>query len=168
MAIRDSILPEFDQEMATTRRTLESVPEGKSDWKPHEKSMSMGRLAGHLAELPGLGLRSLQSDSFDVRAAGRPAPLVMTSRSELLEAFDKNVAAARAAIASASDEDLMKSWTLRAGDKAMFSLPRTAVLRTFCISHSVHHRAQLGVYLRLNDVPVPHVYGPSADDNPFM
>src|SRR5271169_5962276 len=98
MAIRDSILPEFDHEMATTRRTLECVPEGKSDWKPHEKSMSMGRLAGHLAELPGLGLRSLQSDSFDVRTPGRPAPFVMTTRAELLNLFDKNVAAARAAI----------------------------------------------------------------------
>ena len=167
MAIRDHILAEYDHEMATTRRTLERVPEDKSDWKPHEKSMSMGRLAGHLAELPALGLRSLQSDSFDVRAPGRPAPFVMTSRAELLGLFDKNVAAARAAIAVASDEDLMKNWSLLADGKPMFSLPRVAVLRTFCISHTVHHRAQLGVYLRLNNVPVPHVYGPSADDNPF-
>jgi uncharacterized damage-inducible protein DinB len=167
MAIRDHILAEYDHEMATTRRTLERVPEGKSDWKPHQKSMSMGRLAGHLAELPSLGLRSLQSDSFDVRAPGRPSPFVMTTSSELLGLFDKNVAEARAAISVASDEDLMKNWALTAGDKTIFSMPRAAVLRTFCVSHMVHHRAQLGVYLRMNDVPVPHIYGPSADDNPF-
>jgi uncharacterized damage-inducible protein DinB len=171
MAIRDSILPEFDQEMATTRKTLERVPEDKPDWKPHEKSMPMARLAGHLAELPGFAGMILTQDSFNVRPAeGAPArqPLIMSSRKQLLEAFDKNVAAAHAAIAGASDETLMKTWTLLAGDKTIFALPRTAVLRSFCVSHAIHHRAQLGVYLRLNNVAVPSVYGPSADENPFF
>jgi uncharacterized damage-inducible protein DinB len=170
MALRDTILPEFDHEMATTRRTLERVPEDKTDWKPHEKSMSMGRLAGHLAELPSFVSMVMQQDSFNVRPpGGGPArqPLVMTSRQQLLEAFDKNVAGLRAAIAEASDENLMKQWTLFAGDKTIFTAPRIGVIRSFCLNHVIHHRAQMGVYLRLNDVPVPSVYGPSADENPF-
>ena len=170
MAIRDSILPEFDNEMATTRRTLERVPEGNPDWKPHEKSMTMGRLADHLAELPGFITMALQQDSFNVRPAeGAPPrqPTVMTSRKQLLEDFDKNVATFRSTLASASDETLLKSWSLLAGDKTIFTGPRVAVIRSFCLNHVIHHRAQLGVYLRLNNVPVPSVYGPSADENPF-
>ena len=171
MPIRDGILAEFDHEMETTRKTLERVPEGKPDWKPHEKSMTMGRLAGHVAELPTFAAMTIQQDSFNVRpAGGGPArqPLIMISRKQLLEEFDKNVAAARAAISSASDESLAKTWTLFAGDKKVFSLPRLGVLRGFCLNHIIHHRAQLGVYLRLNDVPVPSIYGPSADENPFF
>jgi uncharacterized damage-inducible protein DinB len=171
MALRDSILPEFDHEMATTRKTLERVPEDKPDWKPHEKSMSMGRLAGHLAELPSFVATILRDDSFNMRAAGggpSRQPLVMTSRKELLEAFDKNVAELRNSLASASDEALMKEWTLFAGDKKIFSAPRIGVIRSFCLNHVIHHRAQMGVYLRLNNIPVPSVYGPSADENPFM
>ncbi len=171
MAIRDSILPEFDHEMATTRKTLERVPDDKPDWKPHEKSMTMARLVGHVAELPTFATMTINQDSFNVRpAGGSPArqPLVMTSRKQILEEFDKNVAAARAAIAGASDENLMKPWALLAGDKTIFSLPRFGVLRSFCLNHLIHHRAQLGVYLRLNNVPVPSVYGPSADENPFF
>ena len=168
MAIRDTILPEFDNEMATTRRTLERIPEGKSDWKPHEKSMTLGRLAGHIAELPGMAARALLSDSLDVQASGaRPQPLVMTLQKQLLGEFDRNVATARQAISGASDQDLMKSWTMLAGGKTVFSLPRTAVLRTFFLAHVIHHRGQLSVYLRLNNVPVPAIYGPSADENPF-
>lgn len=171
MALRDSLLPEFDHEMATTRKTLERVPEDKPDWKPHDKSMTMGRLAGHLAELPAFVGLVLQQDSFNVRpAGGGPSrqPLVMTSRKQLLEDFDKNVAGLRSALATASDETLMKSWSLLAGDKTIFTAPRIGVVRSFCINHSIHHRAQLGVYLRLNNVPVPSVYGPSADENPFV
>lgn len=171
MALRDTILPEFDHEMATTRRTLERIPEDKPDWKPHEKSMSMGRLAGHLAELPSFVGTALRDDSFNIRpAGGNPSsrkPLFMTSRKQLLEDFDRNVAELRATLASASDETLMKTWTLFAGDKTIFSAPRIGVIRSFCLNHVIHHRAQMGVYLRLNDVPVPSVYGPSADENPF-
>lgn len=170
MALRDSILPEFDHEMAVTRKTLERVPEDRPDWKPHEKSMTMGRLAGHVAELPGFVTIALQQDSFDVRPApGAPQrqPLVMSSRQQLLEAFDKNVAGLRSSLSSASDETLLKSWSLLNGDKTIFTAPRIGVVRAFCLNHIIHHRAQLGVYLRLNNVPVPSVYGPSADENPF-
>jgi uncharacterized damage-inducible protein DinB len=171
MAIRDAILPEFDNEMKTTRKTLERVPEGKGDWKPHEKSMTLGRLAGHMAELPTFATRALTSDSFDVRpASGAPPrqPLVMTSRQQLLEAFDTNVVAAREAISKASDEDFMKPWSVLAGGKPMMTMPKVAVVRTFTLSHLIHHRGQLSVYLRLNNEPVPSIYGPSADENPFQ
>lgn len=171
MAIRDAILPEFDNEMKTTRKTLERVPEGKGDWKPHEKSMTLGRLAGHVAELPSFASMALSSDSFDVRPAeGAPArqPLVMTSRQQLLEAFDKNVAAAREAISKASDEDFMKMWSVLAGGKPMMTMPKVAVVRSFTLNHLIHHRGQLSVYLRLNNEPVPSIYGPSADENPFQ
>jgi uncharacterized damage-inducible protein DinB len=166
MALRDGILAQFDHEMIGTRKTLERVPEGKPDWAPHPKSMKMARLAGHLAELPGWPVETINRDSLDVRPLGGPQfqPLVMTSRKQLLEAFDKNAAAGRAAIAGASDEALLGNWTLLAGGQTIFSLPRLAVLRSFVLSHIIHHRAQLGVYLRMNDVPVPSLYGPSADE----
>src|SRR5580698_8731649 len=151
MAIRDALLAEFDHEMISTRQTLERVPEGKPDWAPHEKSMKMGRLAGHLAELSGWAATIINQDELDFRPVGAPPmqPMVMTSRKELLDTFDKKVAEARAALSGASDEHLMKNWKL---------------LRGFVMNHIVHHRAQLGVYLRMNDVPVPSVYGPSADE----
>jgi len=166
MAIRDALLPEFDQEMAITRKFLERVPEGKGDWKPHDKSMPMGRLAGHIAELPGWAATTLTGDSFDIAPTEPHAykPTVMTSRQQLLDVFDKSIATARAAIASASDEQLMKPWSLLRAGKPIFTLPRAAVLRSFAFSHVIHHRAQLGVYLRMNDVAVPSTYGPSADE----
>jgi uncharacterized damage-inducible protein DinB len=170
MAIKDALIPEFDHEMAVTRKTLERVPEDKPDYKPHEKSMPMGRLAGHLAELPGFVSMVMQQDSFNLRpAAGGPSrqPLVMTSRKQLLDAFDTNVATLRTALSNSSDESLMKPWSLLAGDKTLFTLPRAAMIRSFYLNHVIHHRAQLGVYLRMNNVPVPSVYGPSADENPF-
>ena len=169
MPIRDMILPEFDREMATTRKTLERVPEGKSDWKPHDKSMSLGRLAGHLAELPGLAARAMELESLDFRPPGAPPrqPLVMSSRNSLLETFDQNVASARAGIAGASDEQMMKTFTLSSGGKELFKMPKLAVVRGLIVNHVIHHRGQLTVYLRLNDVPVPSIYGPSADENPF-
>jgi len=132
--------------------------------------MSMSRLAGHLAELPGFVTMALQNDSFNIRpAGGGPSrqPVVMSSRKQLLEEFDKNVANMRDTLSKASDESLMKSWSLMAGDKTILTMPRAAVVRSFCLSHIIHHRAQLGVYLRMNNVPVPSVYGPSADENPF-
>jgi uncharacterized damage-inducible protein DinB len=166
MAIRDAFLPEFDHEMATTRKTLERVPETNTDWKPHDKSMSMGRLAGHLAELPSLVPLALERDSMDFRPSGAPPrqPNMMSTRTKLLEDFDKNVAAARDAIAKSSDDDLKKTFTLQAGGKTIFSLPRTAALRSFVMNHVIHHRGQLCVYLRLNNVAVPSIYGPSADE----
>ncbi|HVA16574.1 MAG TPA: DinB family protein [Candidatus Dormibacteraeota bacterium] len=168
MAIRDGILPEFDQEVANTRKVLERVPEGRPVYKPHEKSMPMGRLAGHTAELPGWAKETILQNSIEIRQGDpKNVALVMISRKQLLEEFDKRAAAGRAAIAGASDEELMKPWSLIANGKTIFTLPKIAVLRGFVMNHMIHHRAQLGVYLRLNDVPVPSIYGPSADEQVF-
>ena len=163
MAIGDALLPEFYQEMANTRRTLERIPEDRLAWKPHEKSMPIGRLAGHLAELPGFATMTITTESLNLSTAGLQ-PLVATSRNQVLEEFDKKVAAARAAIAGASDEHFLKPWSLEYQGKTMFTMPRVAVVRGMMLNHVIHHRAQLGVYLRLNNVPVPSIYGPSADE----
>jgi uncharacterized damage-inducible protein DinB len=166
MPLSEALLPEWEQEMANTRTTLERVPEDKLGWKPHEKSGTMGWLAGHVANIPSWVTLMLAEESLDlapqgVRLPPLPAP---SSRAELLEAFDKNVAAGRAAIAGASDAQLVKPWTLLSSGKTIFTLPRIAVLRSFVMNHTIHHRAQLGVYLRLNNIPVPALYGPSADE----
>jgi uncharacterized damage-inducible protein DinB len=166
MALRDAILAEFDHEMANTRKTLERVPEGKGDFKPHAKSMPLGRLAGHVAEIPGWAKETVLRDSVSI-GQGDSGPLVMKSRQQLLEEFDKRAEAGRAAIAGASDEELMKPWSLIAAGKTVFTLPKIAVLRGFVMNHMIHHRAQLGVYLRLNNVAVPSIYGPSADEDPL-
>jgi uncharacterized damage-inducible protein DinB len=166
MAIRDSFLPEFEHEMETTRKTLERVPEDKTSWKPHDTSMPMGRLAGHIAEMAGFAASTFQGDSFDFAPPGAAPmqPTVMTSRKQLLEIFDKNVASARAAISKASDEELQKTWTLMNGGKTFFAMPRITVLRSMILNHVIHHRGQLSVYLRMNQVPVPSIYGPSGDE----
>jgi uncharacterized damage-inducible protein DinB len=169
MALSEMLLPEFDQEMANTRKTLERVPVDKLGWKPHEKSMTMGRLATHVAEIPGWGANAIERESLDIAPTmeGYPVPPSLGSKAELLELFDKGVAAARAAIAGADDAHLMKPWSLMFGSKTIFTMPRSAVLRAMIMSHGIHHRAQLGVYLRLNNVPVPAIYGPSADERGF-
>ena len=168
MAIKDGILPEFDREIEVTRKVLERVPEGKLEFKPHEKSMPLDRLAGHVAELPGWAKETMLQDSVEVNPPpAQGAVLKMTSRKQLLEEFDKRAAAGRAAIATASDEQFMKPWSLIAGGKTIFTLPKIAVLRGFVMNHMIHHRGQLSVYLRLNDVPVPSIYGPSADEKVF-
>jgi uncharacterized damage-inducible protein DinB len=165
MGLSDALLPEFDHEMANTRKTLERVPDGKFDWKPHQKSFAMGGLASHLATLPGWANVTIDMDEFDMAPAGEPLRAEqLNSQAEVLETFDRNVAKARAAIAGARDEHLFKSWTLLSGGNKILTLPRVAVLRSFVMNHIIHHRAQLGVYLRLNDIPVPSIYGPSADE----
>jgi uncharacterized damage-inducible protein DinB len=168
MGLSDALLPEFDNEMANTRKTLERVPDNKFDWKPHEKSMAMGGLAGHLANLPSWGSLTVGSDSFDMAPGGQPVitpPL--SSGKDVLATFDENVAKTREAIAGASDEELFKPWSLMADGNTILTMPKIAVLRNFVMNHMIHHRAQLGVYLRLNEIPVPSIYGPSADENPF-
>ena len=166
MAISHALLPEFDHEMANTRKTLERVPDDKLAWKPHEKSFAMGALASHLANLPGWANVTIDMDEFDMAPGGEPLRSEqLNSKAEVLETFDQNVAKARAAIAGASDEHLFKSWTLLSNGKQILSLPRVACLRSFVMNHIIHHRAQLGVYLRLNDIPVPSIYGPSADES---
>jgi uncharacterized damage-inducible protein DinB len=166
MTISEAILPEFDHEMANIRRTLERVPDDKLAWKPHPKSFTMGALAQHLASMVGWTKEAMTLDSFDVAPPGAPPyqPPPVNSRQDILDIFDKGSAAARAALASASDEQMLKPWSLLNGGKAMFTMPRIAVYRSFVMNHSIHHRAQLGVYLRLNDIPVPSIYGPSADE----
>jgi uncharacterized damage-inducible protein DinB len=166
-AISQSMLPEFDHEFANTLKTLERVPEDKPDFKPHDKSMPMANLAGHLAEIPVWATMTLKQDVLDMNPADgsyKYSPLIMTSRAELIEAFTAGVKQAREALAATSDEEMMKPWTLRSGDQEILTMPRVAVMRSFIMNHMVHHRAQLGVYLRMNDVPVPGLYGPSADE----
>ncbi len=163
MPISQALLPEFDHEMANTRKTLERIPEDKLAFKRPEKSMSLERLAGHLAELPGFATTAIRTDSLDL-SAREFKPLVATSQKQVLEVFDAKVKEARAAIAGASDEHLMKPWSLIYKGKTMFNMPRVAVIRAMTMNHVIHHRAQLGVYLRLNNVPVPSIYGPSADE----
>lgn len=168
MAIGKSLLPEFDYEMASTRKTLERVPDDKFSWKPHPKSSPMGNLATHLANLPSWGTLAVSSDSFDLAPGGQPVKTPeLNSTEAVLAKFDENVAATRAAIASVNDEDLFKPWTLLSNGKTIMTLPKISVLRSFVVNHMIHHRAQLGVYLRLNDIPVPSIYGPSADEAAF-
>ncbi len=164
--MNQALLGEYDHEMANARKSLERVPDGKFDWKPHAKSMSMGVLASHIANIPQWAALTVESPQFDVNPpGGRPAQqLACKTSAELLAAFDKNVPAARAAIAGASDQVLLASWSLLNAGKPIFTMPRVAVLRTMILNHLIHHRAQLGVYLRLNDIPVPGMYGPSADE----
>jgi uncharacterized damage-inducible protein DinB len=163
------LLTEFDHEMANTRKTLERVPDDKFDWTPHQKSTTMGGLATHLANIPTWAVHALTKDSIDIAPVG-DAPLraePARSSAEVLERFDKAVADARAAIDAASNEELLQPWSLLSGGKTVMTLPRVGVLRGFVMNHNIHHRAQLGVYLRLNDIAVPSIYGPSADEGAF-
>jgi uncharacterized damage-inducible protein DinB len=166
MSISETLLPEFDQEMASTRKLLERVPEGKLAWKPHEKSMALGRLAGHVTELPGWAIQTVRVEVLDLTPEGGPPMQAYSVRSvtEMLETFDKNVSEGRAAIAGATDEHLHKMWSLKFRGQIVLTMPRSAVLRNVVMNHLIHHRAQLGVYLRLNDVAIPGMYGPSADE----
>jgi uncharacterized damage-inducible protein DinB len=166
MPLVDALLPEFDHEMTTTRKALERVPEDKFDWKPHARSFSLGALATHLANLPTWGTETLTKSEIDLPAVQQPVG-ALPSKPELMAAFDRNVAAARAAMTGKTDAELLAIWSLKRGGKTLFSMPKTAVLRSFVLSHIIHHRAQLGVYLRLLDVPVPATYGPTADEPAF-
>ena len=164
MAIKDALLPEYDHEMATTRRLLERVPEHEFGWKPHERSMSLGQLSGHLANLPTWCSAVLDAAFFDLASAGDDVRTkTPASRDALLTEFDTKVAAARAKLASCSDADMHAAWTLKQGGHEVFTLPRISAIRSFVMNHSIHHRGQLSVYLRLKDVPLPAIYGPTAD-----
>jgi len=162
MAIKDALLPEFDHEMATCRTVIERVPEDKFGYKPHEKSMTMGVLASHIADMPSWATVSIAQDSLDMASGFKP--FEAKSNADLHATFDKNVAAARGAIAGASDDTFMKMWSLKRGEQTLMSMPKIAVVRSFVLNHLIHHRGQLSVYLRLNNVPVPSIYGPSADE----
>ena len=166
MTIAQTMLMEYEMEAAGTRKALERVPDDKLGWKPHEKSMSMGDLATHLAEAPGWMNVTIEQDSFDVAPPGgqsyqRPN---VKNRQEILDLFDKNLAKAKESLGKASDAEMMKPWSFMKGGQTMFTMPKVAVVRSFVMNHNIHHRAQLGVYLRLNNIPVPGHYGPSADE----
>ena len=165
MAIAESILPEFDHETATTRTMLERVPESKADWKPHERSMSLGQLAMHIANLPKWAAVALERTEFDTNPTSEEtiSSPPFESSAHLLQTYDENVRTARAVLARTSDGEFMVPWTLKHGGRKMFTMPRAAVLRAFYLNHAVHHRGQLSVYLRLLDVPLPAIYGPTAD-----
>jgi len=160
MSIAESLLPEFDQEMATTRRLLERVPNDKGSWKPHEKSFALGHLAQLVSWMPGWITNALTRTDLDLAQAGGYS---FETTGTLLAGFDQNVREARQAISSAKDADFAVSWSLKRGGQVLFTAPRHTVIRQH-INHLIHHRGQLSVYLRLVDVPIPSIYGPTADE----
>jgi uncharacterized damage-inducible protein DinB len=166
MPINDLLLTEFDAEMKCTRRTLERIPEDRPQYKPHDKSMPLAKLANHVAEMPGFLQMILTADEFDVSKPNAARPPAPATNEERLKLFDAGVEAARAELAGMSDEALGEPWKLCAGEYVIFCGTKYLGARTFFFNHLIHHRAQLGVYLRLNDCPVPSVYGPSADEMP--
>lgn len=167
MPMRDMLLPEFDAEMANTRKLLERLPEKLTDYKPHPKSMPLNRLAGHIAELPGWAKETFSKTEL-VLDMENYVPFDPKTRQDVLEAFDKNIKAGREALAAAKDEDFPVVWSLKdAKGKTIMAMPRAACYRGMVMSHMIHHRAQLGVYLRLNEIEIPGMYGPSADEMKF-
>ena len=165
MSIAEILQQDIDHELKSTRTTLERIPEDKPDYKPHEKSMPMGRLAMHVATLPLFGKYILTTPGMDLANPTQPhADLTWKTREHLLKTFDEAATELRSALAGASDQDLHAIWKFSFGDKVISEAPRSATYRGMFLNHLIHHRAQLGVYLRLNDVPVPATYGPSADD----
>ena len=165
MSIAQSMLPEFDHEMATTRTLLERVPDERAAWTPHPKSTGLGALAAHIATLPRFAQMALTGTELDFDPPGGPrfTPPAFEGTAKTLRDFDEHVRGARAAIAAASDADLMVAWSLKRRGATVFTMPRVGVLRTLMMNHIIHHRGQLSVYLRLNDVPLPSIYGPTAD-----
>ena len=166
MPFSQALLPEFDEEMKNTRRLLECIPDGKLDYQPHPKSMSLARLASHVAQVPSWTKFTLDQEVLDMEPGSKP--VILRSQAELLQAFDEGVAEARQRISVASDDDWQKMWTFKVGGTTVISMPRSAVMRSVIMNHLIHHRAQLGVFLRLNDVKIPGMYGPSADEQSFM
>ena len=165
MSIVAALLPEYDHEMATTRRLLDRVPEAEFTWKPHDKSMSLGQLSGHLANIPTWCSAVLDLTAFDLASLGDDArPRSPASRDALIKEFDSKVAAARANLVKRTDPEMLAPWTLKSGNHEIFTLPRISAIRSFVMNHSIHHRGQLSVYLRLKDVPLPSIYGPTADE----
>lgn len=166
MPIIQSYLAEFEYEAATTRRLLERIPDDKLTWKPHEKSMTLHQLTNHLAQMPSWIEVLAGQDEFDVGNPGPANPPGVT-REEILAVFDRTVATFKRVAPGISDEAMSAHWKLRNGEKVLMDVPRAAAIRTFILNHVVHHRGQLSVYLRLLDLPIPSIYGPSADDNVF-
>ena len=171
MHLREDLLVNFDQEMSNTRQLLACLPDGNLDFRPHERSMNLGSLAGHVASMPRWPDYVLRYESRNLKPAdGKPQfhPYVVSSREEALDVFDTQLKDGRGLLGGASDEELQRSWSLLFGEKTLFSMPRHQVLRVWFLNHLIHHRAQLGVYLRLLNIPIPGMYGPSADTQAAM
>lgn len=166
LSIGQMIAAELKQEAAATRKMLERVPNDKFSWQPHEKSMTLIRLAGHIVEMVTWTDATLKQDELDFATAGYK-PKEYTESAELVTDFDKNISDAVETLNSTSNDVMMQNWRLRNGDQIYFELPKAAVLRTMVMNHIIHHRGQLAVYLRLLDIPVPSIYGPSADEQIF-
>ena len=164
MAIVDGLLPEFDHEMAVTRKVLERVDDTQFGWKPHERSMSLGRLATHVAEVPQWSQTILTEPEFNM-VDGEHAPAAAATTTEVLDLFDRQVKTARGILAARTDAELMSRWTFKQNGQELFGMPRAAAWRSFIMSHLIHHRGQLSVYLRLTGAKVPGIYGPSADES---
>jgi uncharacterized damage-inducible protein DinB len=162
MTVKDILLAEYDHEMGTTRRLLERIPDDKLAWKPHEKSRALGELACHLGNIPTWGGRILNESTFDL-AAAPPSDPPKTSRADILALFDDSTKRTRS-LMDKGDADYMAPWSLTRGGHAMFSMPRVSAFRSFVLNHTIHHRGQLSVYLRLNQIPIPPIYGPTADE----
>ncbi len=164
MSISDAFVAELQQEAKATRKCLERIPAEKFDWKPHEKSFTFGRLATHIAEMLGWAKDTIEKSEMDFAAGGDYKPFEAKTSAELVEFFDKNLSEATEVIRNATDETMLENWKLRNGEQIFFDMPRTQVLRGMVFNHMINHRGQLSVYLRLNDIPVPELYGPSADE----
>lgn len=164
MTIANQMLAELQQEGITTRKMLALVPVDKKDWKPHEKSMALGKLSRHVAEIYGWPKETVQDDVLDFSKMDHK-PIEITSNEQLLALFDKCMAKAKEILENTPDEEMAKPWTMRNGETIFFTIPKSQVMRTWVLNHSVHHRAQLGVYLRLLDIPIPGSYGPSAEES---
>lgn len=166
MTIGTDLLPEFDNEMAGTRKTLERIPDDKLNWKIHEKSNTIGWVADHIVNLPTWASMTIENDFFDMNPpGGEPFKTPsFDSVAEILAAFDRNVSESRSLLEAVSDEELHKPWSLKNSGETLFTMPKLAVIRTWVLNHIIHHRAHLCVYLRMNDIPVPGLYGPSGDE----
>lgn len=164
MGIKDTLLPEFDHEMGVTRKLLERLPDTDLGWKPHDKSFSLGELAAHLAQIPRWSAGILDQPSYDLASGRDEVRALPTLGAEVVAAFDQAVADARARLVSKGDAELMAPWTLKKHSQEVFTAPALVAFKSFIINHSIHHRGQLSVYLRLKNVPLPSIYGPSADE----
>ena len=165
MPLKDTLLFEFDHEMAVTRCVLERLPEAAFDWRPHEKSFDLGGLARHLAQIPHWGCAILAQDSYELIHDQPPAAIEKTTCAQVIATFDRHVAEVRRELLLRSDAELMAPWSLTRGGRIVMSMPKLSALRSFLLHHTIHHRGQMTVYLRLQNVPIPPIYGQTADEN---
>lgn len=164
MPLIDALLPEFDREMGLTRRALARVPDGKFDWKPHPSSVTLGRLAEHLTEMPMWATKTMDQSELEASTQRPPDYHPPSTRAAVLAQFDANYRSARQHLVNKTDAEFAAPWTLKNGGKEVFTAPRAMVMRNFVLNHMIHHRAQLTVYYRMLGVPVPSIYGPSGDE----